>query len=132
MPTVTQESAECILGKYLEVVNEIPEITDIVYAMGNAIAEKMGIKRKKEPRKSRPGNGNRRERKIKANMKQLRQKVARVCNVLHRRKLKRKATRKEKMILKELKTQVEGLNPTTKTLIRYKELWASYDTRKLS
>ena len=32
MPTVIQESAEWILGKYLEVVNEIPEITDIVYA----------------------------------------------------------------------------------------------------
>ena len=27
------------------------------------------------------------------------------------------------MILKELKTQVEGLNPTTKTFIRYKEIW---------
>ena len=27
------------------------------------------------------------------------------------------------MIPKELKTQVEGLNPTTKTLIRYKEIW---------
>ena len=27
------------------------------------------------------------------------------------------------MILKELKTQVEGLNPTTETLIRDKEIW---------
>ena len=62
MPTVIQESAERTLEKYLEVVIKIPEITDIVYAMGNAIAEKMGIKKKgKEPRKSRPGNGNRRE-----------------------------------------------------------------------
>ena len=61
MPTVIHESAKWILEKYLETVNEIPEITDIVYAMGNATAEKMGIKKKKEPRKSRPGNGNRRE-----------------------------------------------------------------------
>ena len=63
MPTVIQESTERIPGKYLEVVNEIPEITDTVHAMGNATAEKIGIKKKKEPRKSRPGNGNRRERK---------------------------------------------------------------------
>ena len=73
MPTVTQESAERILGKYLEIVNEIPEITDIVYAIGNAIADKfkMGTKKKKEPRKSRLGNGNRRELKKKTEMKQL-------------------------------------------------------------
>ena len=69
MPTVTQESAEPIPGKYLEVVNEIPEITDIVYAVGIAIAEKMRIKKKKEPRKSRPGNGNTRERKMKTEIK---------------------------------------------------------------
>ena len=66
VPTVIRESAERIPGKYLEIVNEIPEITDMVYAMGNAIAEKMGIKKKKEPRKSTFGNGNRRERKMKA------------------------------------------------------------------
>ena len=99
MLTVIQESAERILGKYLEAVNE-NEITDIVYAMGNAIAEKMEIKKKKEPRRSRPGNGDRRERKMKAEMKQSRQKIARVSNELHKRKQKRKAIRKEKMILK--------------------------------
>ena len=82
--------------------------------------------KKKEPRKSRPGNGNRRKRKMKAEMKQLRQKVARVGNKLHRSKQKRKATRKEKMILKELRTQAEGLNPTTKALIRYKEIWIDH------
>ena len=94
MPTVIQEGTERILGKYLEVVSEIPEITDIVYAMGNAIAEKMGIKKKKEPGKSRPGNGNRRERKMKAELKQLRQKIARVSIELHRRKQKRKKNKK--------------------------------------
>ena len=52
VPTVIRESAERIPEKYLEIVNEIPEITDMVYAMGNAIAEKMGIKKKKEPRNS--------------------------------------------------------------------------------
>ena len=60
---------------------------------------------------------------MKAKMKQLRQKIARVSNELHGRKQKRKATRKEKMILTELKTQVEGLKLTARTLIRYKEIW---------
>ena len=115
MPTAIQESTKRIIGKYLEVVNGIPATTDIVYAMGNAITKKMGIYKKKEPRKSRPGNGNRRERRMKAEMKQSRQSIARVSNELHRRKQKRKSTRKEKMIFKELKIQVERLNPTTKT-----------------
>ena len=35
-----EESAERILGKYLKEVDEIPEVTDVVYAMGKAIAEK--------------------------------------------------------------------------------------------
>ena len=35
-----EESAERILGKYLKEVDEIPEIMDVVYAMGKAIAEK--------------------------------------------------------------------------------------------
>ena len=35
-----EESAERILEKYLKEVDEIPEITDVVYAMGEAIAEK--------------------------------------------------------------------------------------------
>ena len=35
-----EESAEKILEKYLKEVDEIPEITDVVYAMGEAIAEK--------------------------------------------------------------------------------------------
>ena len=66
-----------------------------MYAMGNAIAEKMRIKKKKEPRKSRPGNGNRRERKMIAEMTQLRQKIARVNNELHRRKQKKRQGRRK-------------------------------------
>ena len=69
-----EESAERILEKYLKEVDEIPEITDVVYAMGEAIAEKIGITKKVRQQKKKPGNGNRRERKLKAEMKQLRQK----------------------------------------------------------
>ena len=89
-----EESAEKILEKYLKEVDEIPKITDVVYAMGEAIAEKIGITKKVRQQKKKPGNGNRRERKLKAEMKQLRQKIARISNEMHRRKEKRKATKK--------------------------------------
>ena len=81
-----EESAERILGKYLKEVDEIPEIMDVVYAMGKAIAEKIGITKKDRQQKKKPGNGNRRGCKLKAEMKQLRQKIARIGNEIHRRK----------------------------------------------
>ena len=77
-------------------MDEIPEITDVVYAMGKAIAEKIGIMKKDRRQKKKPGNGNKRELKLKAEMKQLRQKVARISNEMHRRKEKRKATKRER------------------------------------
>ena len=107
MPTIIQEIAERILVIYLEIVNEIPEITDIVYAMENAIAEKMGIKKKKQPRKSTHGNGNRREQKNESRNEAIETEDSKSSNKLHRRKQKRKAIRKEKMILKEVKTQLK-------------------------
>ena len=94
-----EESAERILGKYLKEVDEIPEITDVVYAMEIAIAEKIGITKKDRQQKKKPWNWNRRERKLKAEMKQLCQKIARISNEMHRRKEKRKATKREKEIL---------------------------------
>ena len=76
MPTELQESADRILDQYLHGVDTIPEITDKVYAMGRAIERKMGIaqKEKKDKVKQKPTNGNRRERKLKAKVKELRQK----------------------------------------------------------
>ena len=68
----------------------------MVYAMRKAIAEKIGITKKDRQQKKKPGNGNRRERKLKAEMKQLSQKIARISNEMHRRKEKRKATKREK------------------------------------
>ena len=98
-----EESAERILGKYLKDVDEIPEITDVVYAVGKAIAEKIGITKKDRQQKKKPGNGNRREHKLKAEMRQLCQKIARISNEMHRRKEKRKAMKREKRNLADLK-----------------------------
>ena len=98
MPTELQESADRILDQYLNGVDTIPEITDKVYAMGRVIERKMGIaqKEKKDKGKRKPTNGNRRERKLKSEMKELRQRIGRANNELYRRRQKRKATKNEK------------------------------------
>ena len=118
-----EESVERILGKYLKEVDVILEITDVVYAMGKAIAEKIGIMKKDRQQKKKPGNGNRRERKLKAEMKQLCQKIARISNEMHRRKEKRKATKREKRNLVDLKKQMGGVTTTNAALPSYKEIW---------
>ena len=60
---------------------------------------------------------------MKRAMKMLRQSIARAGNELHRRKQKRKATDKEKRILKDLKHQMEESETTSKNIRRYKEKW---------
>ena len=47
--------------------------------------------------------GNRRERKLKKEIKELCQWIVRTSNKLFRRKVRRKTTKKEKKILKQLK-----------------------------
>ena len=49
--------------------------------------------------------------------------IARAGNELHKRKQKRKATEKEKKILKDLKQQLEESDTTSKNIRRYKEKW---------
>ena len=73
--------------------------------------------------RQKPSNGNRRVRKIKREMKVLRQSIARAGNELYRRRQKRKATEKEKKILKDLKQQMEESDTTSKNIRRYNEKW---------
>ena len=120
-----EERANKILYLYLPSADTIPEITDIVYVMGKAIGYATGIK-PKEGNENRPKKaqcGNRRERKLKAEMKELRQDVTRAGNELHRRKHQRKSTKKEKRILKELRTKINGKEATSKNLRIVKEQW---------
>ena len=76
--------------------------------MGRAIECKMGVKREKgiNCQSKKPNGGNRRERKLKEEMKSLRQCISKTSNELHRRKQRRKATNKEKKILKTLKNKM--------------------------
>ena len=123
LPKVTmsdeiQKRANKILPLYLPSADAIPEITDTVYVMEKAIGYATGIK-PKEGNESRPKKvegGNRRECKLKAEMKELRQDVARAGNELYRRKKQRKSTKKEKRIMKELGTKMNGKEATSKNL----------------
>ena len=103
----------------------IPSITDKVYAKGKAIEKKMGIylNAKKKHRSKRLQNGNRRERKLKAEIKQLRQLISRISNEIYRRKQRRKGTLKEKKILKQLKKAMNETELTTSALMKHKEVW---------
>ena len=120
VPTELQEKAASIQENYLRGVDTILEITDKAYAMGKAVEIKMGLLQNVSSTNGRqkPSNGNRRVRKIKREMKVLRQSIARAGNELHRRKQKRKATDKEKKILKDLKQQMEQSDTTSKNIRR--------------
>ena len=124
MSNEIQERANKILRLYLPSADAIPEITDIVYAMGKAVAHATGVKPKErnDNRTKKVEGGNRRERKLKAEMKKLRQDIAKSGNELHRRKQQRKATKKEKRIIIELKTKIEK-ETTSRNLRTAKEQW---------
>ena len=88
LPKEIQDSANRIMSCYIRGEDTIPSITDKVYAMGKAIEKKMGIdpNEKKKHTSKRLQNGNRRERKLKAEIKQLRQLTASISNEIYRRK----------------------------------------------
>ena len=125
MSDETQKRANKILRLDLPSADTIPEITDIVYAMRRAIGYATGIKPKEgnENRPKKAEGGNRRKRKLKAEMKELRQDVARAGNKLHRRKQQRKSTKKEKRIMKEPGTKMNGKEAASKNLRIVKEQW---------
>ena len=74
-----QTRANKILEKYLRSADTITEIIDIVYAMGKAVGYVMEIKPREgnDNRGRKAAGGNRRERKLKADMKELRQNIDR-------------------------------------------------------
>ena len=119
-----ESSANRILDRYLIDVNTIPEITDKVYAMGKAIAFKLGVKQPESntTKKKDANGGNRRERKLKKEIKELRQWIARTSNELYTRKIRRKATKREKEILNQIKVQMDK-ELTSNNLRIAKEQW---------
>ena len=93
-----------ILEEYLAQTNDICKITDAVYAMGRNIEEHMGIK-KEDYRRNNKTRGNRRTQKIEKEVKDPRITVAQIANEIHRRKMRRKATRKDKKNTKTVKNK---------------------------
>ena len=119
-----QKSANKIFKIYLTSTDTLLEVTDIVYAMGKAIGSYLAVKQRDNDstRKRTVDGGNCRECKLKKEMKELRQNIARASNEIHRKKQRRKATLKEKKILKELKEKMHK-EATTCNLRIIKEQW---------
>ena len=60
---------------------------------------------------------------MKAEMKRLRQQLAKTSNEIYVRTQKEKATTKEKELLNQLKKLMVGVVPTTRMLKEYKKSW---------
>ena len=118
MDSEIQERANKVLRLYLPSADTIPEITNIIYSMGKAVGHATGVKLKErnENGARKAEGGNRRERKLRTEMKRLRQDIARAGNELRRWKQQRKATKKEKEIIKHLRTSMNGQEVTPKNL----------------
>ena len=125
MDSEIQERANKILRFYLPSADTIPEITDIIYSMGKAVGHATGVKQKErnENRARKAEGGNRQEHKLRTEIKRLRQDIARAGNELHQRKQQRKATKKEKEIIKHLLTSMNRQEVTQKNLRVVKEQW---------
>ena len=96
-----------------------------MYAMGRAIASKLGVLVDKEQPGKKKGNaegGNRYEHKLKKEIKELQQKIAKTSNELYRRKQQRKAIANEKAILKELRTKSQK-DMASSNLRNVREVW---------
>ena len=84
-----KENANQVLDIYLKEVHTIPEICDKVYAMGRAIDFKLGklVENDSGERKKKSAvGGNRQERKLNKEIKELHQIVAKMSNELYRRR----------------------------------------------
>ena len=99
-----------MLDIYLKEVDTNPEICDKVYATGRAFLFKLCklVEGNQGDRKKKSANGgNRREQKLKKEIKKLRQIIAKTRNELYKRKHRMKVTNKEKEIIKELRVLIE-------------------------
>ena len=82
-----------------------------------------GQKQRSGSRRQKAGGRNQQECKLNQEMKELRHGIARISNELNRRKSRRKASRKEKAIIQNLKTKLNINNLGSKKLRIVKEEW---------
>ena len=96
--------ANKILEKHLGSTNNICTVIDGVYTMDQTIKERKGLKRNEKRKENKNKEGpNRRVQKLEKHTKELRQILAWKSNEIHRREIKRKATKKNKEILQKMK-----------------------------
>ena len=117
------ERANKVLEKKLENTDDICKVVDAVYAMGRTIAERKGIKqrRKNERKKKQQGEENRRLRRMLKQLKEARQVAAWSANEMNWRKMKRKATMKEKKIVRRLEERADQKMIKNEDLLQFKE-----------
>ena len=117
-------NANKVLEKHLSNTDNVCKIVDAVYAMGRTIEKRMGIKRGKKKTKNKgERDENRRIRKLEKQVKEARQMVAWMSNEIHRRKVKRKITKKEKRILERLRSKVQNKLVKNEEFLKAKEIW---------
>ena len=96
-----ESKANRILEKYLQNDQDMSHIVNAVYAMGLAVVDMLGVQKVKvKQNQANQGKSNRREREKEHQIKELRQWIARADNEIYRRKIRRKASKKEKIIIK--------------------------------
>ena len=96
--------ANKILEKHLGKANNICTVIDAVYAMGQKIEERKGLKKNEKRKENKNQEGwKRRIWKLEKQIKKLRQILAWTSIEIHRRKIKKKSTKLEKEILQKLK-----------------------------
>ena len=113
--------ANKILEKHPDNTSNICTVTDVVYTMGQTIEERKGLKRNEKRKDKNQERPNRRIRKLEKQIKELRQILAWTSNEIHRRKIKRKSTKKEKEILQKLKKWADLQLSRNEELICVKE-----------
>ena len=119
LPQEMKERANRILCMHFQTHASFEEITDAVYAMGCAIRKCLDCKNTKAS----PPKENRRIVKYRKQLKELRQKVARVSNEIHRRKTNRKLTLRERDIMKKMRKQAGSKLDNEHQLRITKEKW---------
>ena len=97
------DRANKILEKHLGNTSKICTVIDAVYNMGQTIEERKGVKKNEKRKANKNQEGpNRRIRKLEKQIKELRQILVWTSNEIHRRKIRRKSTKKEKEIQQKL------------------------------
>jgi len=119
VPSKVMEQANRVLSIYLQQNNSFGQITNAVYAMGRVIKKDQTD----QAGKGVPPKENRRIGKCRQQLKELRQRVAKVSNEIYRQKTKRRMTPKEREIIKKMRKQAGSKLENAHQLRKIKEKW---------